>query len=247
MILFRGILWGYILWHSLESIKISILWIDFVLLIYLICLAMCEIFKAVINLIKREKWRTPSQLHFMKADGLKSSLKEKYQKQKVLKVSNCHILVLSFLFAIGYLGLLQMSDGIRRRGDYAAWWAGPCSLPAAVHRKKCHSRCASRSLYITAVKGWCGLNRMCPSAWACTLTHHLGFSHSHPSPQFFHKQNMKWCVCSGCRCSARQMSLQILMQRVQSPLRIFHLIVHCWHHDGTGKQGPLWLTWQCRR
>lgn len=46
----------------------------------------------------------------MKADGLKSSVKEKYQKQRVLKVSNCHILVLSFLFAIGYLGLLQMSD-----------------------------------------------------------------------------------------------------------------------------------------
>lgn len=37
----------------------------------------------------------------MKADGLKSSVKEKYQKQKVLKGSNCHIVVLSFLFAIG--------------------------------------------------------------------------------------------------------------------------------------------------
>lgn len=47
----------------------------------------------------------------MKVDGLKSSVKEKYQKQKVPKVSNCHILVLSFLFALGYLGLLQMSDG----------------------------------------------------------------------------------------------------------------------------------------
>lgn len=54
---------------------------------------------------------TPSQLHLVKVDGLKSSISEKYQRQKVPKVSNCHILVLSFLFAIGYLGLLQMSDG----------------------------------------------------------------------------------------------------------------------------------------
>lgn len=187
----------------------------------------------------------------MKVDGLKSSVKEKYQKQKVLNGFQLPHTGSSFPIWCWIPGAVtnvrwSLHTGIRRCGSYTACWAGPRSLPAVVHMKKCCSRSASYSLYIIAVRGWCGLNRMCPSAWAYTLTQHLGLPHSHPPPQFFHKQNMKRCVCSGW-CWARQTFLQILMQRVQSPLRIFHLTVHCWHHDGTGKQGPHWWTWPCRR
>lgn len=68
----------------------------------------------------------------------------------------------------------------------------------------------------------------------------------HSFPLFVHKQGMKWCVCSGC-CPARLMSPQTSMQQVQSRLRIFHWAAHCWSHDGTGRQGPLWWTLLCRR
>lgn len=173
------------------------------------------------------------------------------KSKKCWKFSNCYILVLSFLFALGYLGLLQCQIVISYCWYWEMWRL--CSLvgrsmftPCCSAQEKCYSRSASHSLCITAVRGWCGLNRMCPSAWACSLTQHLGFAHCHPSPRFFHKQNMKRCCCSGW-CWARQMSLQILVQRVQSPLCIFHLSVHCWGRGGTGKQGPLWWTWQCRR
>lgn len=170
----------------------------------------------------------------------------------MLKVSNCCILVLSFLFVMGYLALLLLSDGHfiwPVSGDVEITWPG-----GQVHghsllqrtRRNSVSRSASDSLYATAVRGWCGLNMMCPFTRSCPLTQWLWFPHSHPSPHFVQKQNVKRCVCNGW-CLAKQMSLQILMQQVQSPPRIFHLTVHCWNHDGTGKRGPLWLTLQCRR
>lgn len=136
--------------------------------------------------------------------------------------------------------------GIRRCGDYAPWWAGPCSLPAAVHGKNVipglhHTSSTSLLLEVDVV--WIGRVLLPgPTLWHSILDFHT------PTllPNFFHEQNMKQCGSSGW-CWARQMSLQILAQRVQSPLCISHLTVHCWGHDGTGKQGPLWLTWQCRR
>lgn len=188
----------------------------------------------------------------MKVDGLKSSVKGKYQKQKVLKVSNCHILVLSFPFAIGYLGLLQISEGHFIQlvwGDVEITQPGGQnhihSLPQCTGRNAIPGlhQTPSASLLSEVDVVWIGCFY---STWACTLTQYLGFPHSHPSPQFFHKQSMKQCVCN-VWCWARQMSLQILMQRVQSPLHIFHLSVRCWRRGGTGKQGPLWSTWQCRR
>ena len=95
----------------------------------------------------------------MKVDSSKSSVKEKYRKQKVLKVSNCHILVLSSLFAMGYLALLLLSDGHFIRpvsGDLEMTWPGgqvhvhyllQCTGRNAIPRS------ASDSLYAIAVRG----------------------------------------------------------------------------------------------